>query len=537
MSREIKYGSDAREGLRAGVNKLADAVKVTLGAKGRNVVIQNAYAIPQVTKDGVTVARSISLPDPIENMGAEMVKEVAAKAVEITGDGTTTSVVLAQAIVNEGLDTLKKKRFSILKASYINTMDIKRGIDKAVENVVEYLNSIAEDVSKDNKRIRQIATISANNDEEIGSLIAEAMAKVSNDGVITIEESKGTDTYVDTVEGVQFVNGLLSPYFVTNQEKVTAEFDNPLILLYGKKIAHTKEILPMIELGLSSGRPLLIIADDFEGEVIATLVQNRVTKGFQIAAVKSPSFGEKRKNLMEDLALITGGVVIAEEKGIKASDFTVEMFGQSKKVSISREKTTIVDGAGSKEDIQERIAQLKEQIENSTQEFDDIATKDRIAKLSGGVAVIYVGANTSVEVSEKKDRIEDALAATKAAVEEGVVAGGGVAILSFIEESFVCRNALHGDQRIGFDILMRALRAPLFQIATNAGLKGNDVVDNVISMGYPYGYNAKTDDYEDMIEAGIIDPVKVTRVALESAASIAALILTTEATISNITKK
>ena len=533
MSKKISYGSDAREGLRRGVDKLANAVKVTLGAKGRNVVIQGDYYSPQVTKDGVTVARSVSLKDPIENMGAEMVKEVAAKAVEETGDGTTTATVLAQAIVNEGLKVLNKKRFGIFKPAFINTMDIKRGIDAAVQRAVDHIKFLSEDVSKNLSRIKQIATISANNDEEIGSLIATAMEKVSIDGVITVEESKGTNTYVDTVEGVQFVNGLLSPHFVTNMEKVTAEFDNPLILLYGQKVSSTKEILPMIEAGLSTGRPLLIIADDFEGEVIATLAQNKVQKGFQIAAVKSPSYGEKRKNIMEDLALVTGGLVISEEKGIKAEDFVSAMFGTATSVSISREKTTIVDGAGSKVEIQERIRQLKEQIENSTQEFDDIATKDRIAKLAGGVAVIYVGANSEAEVSEKTDRIEDALAATKAAVEEGIIAGGGVAILDFLANSQSYIYGLNKDQKLGYNILVDSLRAPLRQIADNAGLIGNDVVDMVLDLGYPMGYNAKTDTYEDMLKAGIIDPVKVTRVALEAAASIASLILTTEATISN----
>lgn len=538
MSKEIKYGVDARKSLKAGVDKLANAVKVTLGAKGRNVVIGGKYSVPQVTKDGVTVARGVSLVDPVERMGAEMVKEVAAKAVEETGDGTTTATVLTQAIVEEGFKVLTKKRFGILPTPYINTMDVKRGIDKAVEDVVDYLKTISEDVSQDNNKIKSIATISANNDELIGSLIAEAMRKVSNDGAITVEESKSTDTYVDVVEGVQFVNGLLSPYFVTNPEKVTAEFDNPLIFLYGKKVGNTKEILPIIELALGTGRPLLIIADDFEGEVIATLAQNRVQKGFQIAAVKSPSFGEKRKNLMEDLAVLTGGVVVSDEKGITPAQFTMEMFGQSSKVSVSREKTTIVDGAGDSLDISTRISQLKEQIDNSSQEFDDSILKDRIAKLSGGVAVIYVGANTDVEVSEKKDRIEDALAATRAAVEEGVVAGGGVALLSFINSyQRGCKPNLKGDQGIGYEILCKALRAPLTQIANNAGLKGTKVVDKVLNNAYPFGYDAKTDTYKNMLHAGILDPVKVTRVALESAASIASLILTTEALIFDIPEK
>lgn len=539
MEKTIKYGSDARKGLQEGVNKLANAVKVTLGAKGRNVIIGNSYAIPQVTKDGVTVAREVHLNDPLERMGAEMLKEVAAKAVESAGDGTTTATVLAQAIVNSGMEILTKRRFlGLLKPAYVNTMDVKRGIDKGVESVVEYLKFMSEEVSEDNDRIRQIATISANNDAEIGGLIAKAMLEVSNDGVIRVEESKTTKTYVDVVEGLRFVNGLLSPYFVTNPEKATAEFDNPLILLYGQKVGNTKEILPMIEMGLSTGRPLIIIADDFEGEVVATLAQNRVQKGFQIAAVKSPSFGEKRKNLMEDLAVVVGGTVISEEKGIGKGQFIMEMFGTAEKVSISRDATTVVKGGGSALDVADRILHLKGQIESNTQEFDDAVIKDRIAKLSGGVAVIYVGANTPVEVSEKKDRIEDALEATKAAVEEGIIAGGGAALLSYLsgQDTFTVKG-LNKDQRIGYEILKEALRAPLTQIVANAGFVGRGIVNKVLSLRYPYGYNVNTNEYEDMLKAGIIDPLKVTRVALESAASIASLILTTEASISETPTK
>lgn len=539
MSNRIKYGSDARKGLQSGVNKLANAVKVTLGAKGRNVIIGNLYAPPKVTKDGVTVARAVNLTDPLERMGAEMVKEVAAKAVEVSGDGTTTATVLTQAMVNLGIEALTKRRFyGLLEPAYVNTMDVKKGIDKGVESVVEYLKSIKEDVSQDNDRVRQIATISANNDEEIGSLIADAMKRVSNEGVITVEESKGANTYVESVEGLQFINGLLSPYFVTNPEKVTAEFEDPLILLYGKKVGNTKEILPMIEIALGTGRPLLIIADDFEGEVIATLAQNRVQKGFQIAAVKSPSFGEKRKNLMDDLAIVTGGTVYREELGLRPEQFIKEMFGNSEKVVISREKTTIVGGAGSTEDILERVSQLREQITDTTQEFDDLAIKDRIAKLVGGVAVIYVGGNTSTEVSEKKDRVEDALEATKAAVEEGVIAGGGAALLSYLTADLSpFESSLNKDQKIGYRILLGALKAPLVQIVTNAGLNGDEISENILKMSYPIGYNVKTDKYEDMLKSGIIDPMKVTRVALESAASIASLILTTEATITDLNKK
>lgn len=540
MSKEIYYDVDARKKLKSGVNKLANAVKVTIGAKGRNVIIQGQYAAPHVTKDGVTVARSISLPDAIENMGAEMVKEVAAKVVDIAGDGTTTATILAQSIINEGIKVLDEQRvpwwkFWKSQDRDINPMDLKRGIDKGVETVVEFLGHLADKVSHDSERIKQIATISANNDEEIGNIIATAMAKVSNDGSISVEEAKGNDTYVDVVEGLEFVNGLLSPYFITNPEKATAEFVNPLILLYGERIPNTKTIVPAIEQGLQSGRPLLIIGNDFEGEVVATLVQNRIQKGFQIAAVKSPSFGENRKNSLEDIALVTGGTVITEEKGISMEDFTFDMFGEAGKVVISKERTTIIDGAGDKEAIKVRIEQLKKQIEESKQEFDDNVLRKRIAKLVGGVAVIYVGGNTEVEVKEKRDRIDDSLAATRAAVEEGIVAGGGTALLE-------CLGALRNtrvtneDQRKGLEILFKAIQEPARQIAENSGLDGDEVVKNIIHEGYPIGYNSKGDRYEDMIKAGIIDPKKVTRVALESAASIASLLLTTEATISDIKK-
>lgn len=533
MSKEIQYGSDARKKLKVGVDKLADAVKVTLGAKGRNVIIQGNYAAPHVTKDGVTVSRSIDLEDPVESMGAEMVKEVAGKAVELAGDGTTTATVLAQAIIEEGFKVLDVKKHWFINRHIVNPMDMKRGMDKGCEVIVDYLKSIAEDVSQDIKRIEQIATISANNDSEIGGLIAQAMDKVSIDGVITVEESKGTNTYVEVVEGVQFINGLMSPYFVTNAEKAIAEFENPLIFLYGKKVSNTKEILPVIEIGLATGRPLVIIADDFEGEVIATLSQNRVQKGFQIAAVKSPSFGEKRKDFMEDLALITAGTYFSEEKGMSLDSFDETMFGTSAKVSISKDKTTIIDGAGDRLQIEMRITELKKQIEESKQDFDDKVLKERISKLAGGVAVVYVGGNTEPEMLEKKDRIDDALHATRAAVEEGIVAGGGVALLGFL--SWVNLNRkLNKDQRIGYDILMKAIRKPLYQIAVNSGLNGEDVVNKALMYGYPIGYDAKNDAYVNMLSAGIIDPVKVTRVALESAVSIAGLLLTSEVTISNI---
>lgn len=529
MSKKVDYGVDTRRGLQSGVDQLANAVKVTLGAKGRNVVIQGRMSVPQVTKDGVTVAREISLPDPLENMGAEMVKEVAAKAVEVTGDGTTTATVLAQAIVAEGMKVLDKKRYLFFKPKYINTMDVKKGIDIAVDRVVSHLSLLSEKVADSNEKVRQIATISANNDKEIGDLIARAMLEVSNDGVITVEPSKSTTTHVETVSGTQFINGLMSPVFVTNREKLSAEFSNPLIFFYAKKVASTKEILPVIELGLRTTRPLVIIAYDFEGEVLETFAQNKIQKGFNICPVRAPSFGEKRDNLMGDLALITGGVLITESLGFDLEEFNEEMFGSSEKITITRERTTIVEGSGSKSSVLLHIKNLKSQIENSTQEFDDIEPKERIAKMSGGVAVIYVGANSEVEVSEKKDRIDDALAATKAAIEEGVVAGGGVALAN----SSVLMNTgpLNKDQLLGFNILMSAIKAPLKQIASNAGLDGEKVLKKTIQKGYPYGLNVKSGKYENLVDSGVIDPVKVTRVALEAAASIASLILTTEASI------
>lgn len=536
MSKQIKFKDDARTKLKSGVDQIANAVNVTLGAKGRNVIIAREYGAPHVTKDGVTVAKEVELPDPVENMGAEMIKEAASKTVNEAGDGTTTTTVLAQAMINEGIKAVREYDSWISKLfnrKPVNPMDLKRGIDAGVEAVVKRLEHLAENVSDDRHSLKNIATISANGDEYIGSLIAEAMEKVSVDGVIKVEEAKGTETTIEVVDGAQFVNGLLSPYFITNPEKATAEFENPLILFYGKKVGNTKEILPAIEVGLKSGRPLLIIADDFEGEVIATLAQNRVQKGFQIAAVKSPSYGIKRKHFMEDLALITDGVHINEEKGISMEEFTPDMFGQAAKVTISPERTTIIDGAGHKDKINERIEGLRVQADNAKQEIDEKDIRDRISKLVGGVAVIYVGANTEVEMNEKKDRIDDALSATKAAVEEGVVAGGGVALIDCIKTV----NELpveNRDQELGLEILIEAMKRPAFQIAENSGLNGNKVVNKIIEHGYPIGYNSKEDCYEDMFLAGIIDPKKVTRVALESAASIASMILTTEATISNI---
>lgn len=535
MSREIKFGAKATDKLKSGVDQLANAVKVTLGAKGRNVVIEKGkYAPPHITKDGVTVAREIELPDPVENMGATMVKEVAAKVVDEAGDGTTTATLLAQAIVQEGMKELKPYPWWKFKKNVTNPMDLKRGIDKGVLIVNDWLDQIKQDVTP--ARIKQVATISANNDESIGELIAQAMEKVSTDGVITVDEAKGNETTIDTVEGFQFVNGLLSPYFLTNEEKLIGEFEEPLIFLYGKKIAHTKEILPVIELGLATSRPLVIIAYDFEGEVIATLAQNRIQKGFRLAAIKAPSYGQLRKDYLEDLAIVTGGKVIKEEEKFDLTEFTEDMFGEADKVTSSEERTTIIGGRGDETEIEERIKTLKAQIENSKHEIDDIDTEKRISKLSGGVAVIYVGANTEVEMKERKDRIEDAKEATKAAVEEGIVAGGGVALLDCCK---VLNNfkAVNKDQQKGIQVLSRAIKYPLIQIAENSGRQGTEVMRKVLDEGYPVGYDAKYDEYSDMFDAGIIDPKKVTRVALEAAASIASLILTTGSTINEIRPK
>ena len=539
MPKQIKFEKDARKRIKSGVDQIADAIGVTLGAKGRNVVIEQEYGAPKVTKDGVSVAREIELDDPVENMGAGMIKEAASKTVNEAGDGTTTTAVIAQSILAEGMEAMRSyDNFlsRIFRQKPVNPMDLKRGIDIGVEAAIRRLDFLSYDVGATEDSLKNIASISANGDEYIGGLIAEAMKKVSIDGVIRVEESKDTDTRVDTVDGAQFVNGLLSPYFITNPEKAIAEFENPLILFYGGKVASTKEILPAIEIGLKSGRPLLIVADDFEGEVIATLVQNRMKKGFQIAAVKSPSHGIKRKNYMEDLALITNGTYVSQEKGIDMADFDLSMFGQAAKVVISPERTTIVDGAGSKEAIELRAKRLREQADNTEQELDAHDLRLRISKLVGGVAVIYVGANTEIEMKEKRDRVDDALAATKAAIEEGVVAGGGVALIDCLDtiNNVYVENR---DQELGLEVLMDAITRPTRQIAENAGVNGRKVVEEVIELGYPMGYNAKTDEYEDMIKAGILDPKKVTRVALESAASIASLILTTGAAITNLKQK
>lgn len=538
MSREIHYNKEARKKLKAGADKLADAVKVTLGAKGRNVIIEKEYGIPHVTKDGVTVAKNIALPDPIENMGAEMVREAASKAANEAGDGTTTATILAQSLIRESVDILDNPSFisQVLGNGYVNPMDLKRGIDKGVEAMVERLEEMTEEVSHDNERIRQIATISANGDSEIGDLIADAMAEVTSDGIITIQESKGTNTFVDVVDGLRFVNGLLHPAFVTNPQKITGEYEDVNILFFNGKIGTTAEILPIIEMGLKTRKPLVIIAHDFDGEVILTFAKNRVEKGFKIIPVKAPAYGELRRDMVEDLAIFTGGTLMTEENGIQPDTFTEDMFGQAKKVVIGKEDTTIVGGNAVPEAVEERINNLRSQIDDKTQEFDDNEIKGRIAKLKGGVAVIYVGANTDVEMNEKKDRVEDALAATKSAVEEGIVAGGGIALL---EASKVLRNVRvdNKDQRRGIKILRDAVKAPLRQIAENSGLDADFIAYKAEELGYPMGYDAKANDFGNLLRRGIIDPKKVTRVALESAASIATLILTSEATVSKIRKE
>lgn len=537
MSKQISFNNDARKSLKSGVDQISNAVNVTLGAKGRNVIIAREYGAPHVTKDGVTVAREVNLPDPVENMGAQMVKEAASKAVHEAGDGTTTTTVLAQAMVDQGIKSIREYQGIIpwlFRQRPVNPMDLKRGLDLGVEVAVNKLDELSRAVDTDSESIKNIATISANNDEYIGDLIAQAFDKVTVDGVIRVEEAKGTDTSVDLVDGVQFVNGMLSPYFITNPEKALAEFENPYLLLYGKKVGNTREILPAIQMALEAGRPLVIIADDYEGEVLATLVQNRIQKGFQIAAVKSPSHGIKRKNLLEDLALMTGGTVLNEEKGnINMKKFVKDMFGETGKVVISPERTTIIDVKGSKEGIQQRIEKLKIQADAAEQEIDEKDLRDRIAKLVGGVAVIYVGANTEVEMKEKRDRVDDALSATKAALEEGVVAGGGVALIECIDavQSIPVENR---DQELGLEILVEAMKRPAAQIIENAGLNSKKIVKGIIERGYPFGYDVRGDRYGHMIALGIIDPKKVTRVALESAASIASMILTTEATISDL---
>ena len=518
MAKKIQYNVEARDGLKRGVDALANAVKVTLGPKGRNVVIDKKFGSPAVTKDGVTVAKEIELKDPIENMGAQMVKEVASKTADQAGDGTTTATVLAQAIVTAGMKNV---------AAGANPMDLKRGIDKAVEAIVENLKKQSQKVGDDNNKIQQVASISANNDEVIGKLIADAMAKVGKEGVITVEEAKGTETEVKTVEGMQFDRGYLSPYFVTNAEKMEAEMDAPFILIYDKKISNMKELLPILEQVVQTGKPLLIIAEDIEGEALATLVVNKIRGALKIAAVKAPGFGDRRKAMLEDIAILTGGTVISEERGFKLENADITYLGKAEKISIDKDNTTIINGAGKKEDIQARIGQIKAQIESTTSDYDREKLQERLAKLAGGVAVLYIGAATEVEMKEKKDRVDDALHATRAAVEEGIVAGGGVAYIRALEVLEKLKGA-NEDENTGIAIIRRAIEEPLRQIVANAGGEGSVVVNKVREGKADFGYNARTEKFENLIAAGVIDPTKVTRVALQNAASAAAMILTTE---------
>ncbi len=524
MAKKIDFNLSARDGLKRGVDALANAVKVTLGPKGRNVVIDKKFGAPHITKDGVTVAKEIELVDPVENMGAQMLKEVASKTADVAGDGTTTATVLAQAIVTGGLKNV---------AAGANPMDLKRGIDKAVIAAVGKLNDMTQAVGDDNSKIEQVATISANNDSTIGKLIAEAMKKVGKDGVITVEEAKGTETTVDVVEGMQFDRGYLSPYFVTNTEKMEADFENAFVLIYDKKISSMKDLLPVLEKVVQTGKPLVIIAEDIDGEALATLVVNRIRGALKIAAVKAPGFGDRRKEMLQDLAILTGGSVISEEQGRKLDDATIEDLGRAEKITINKDNTTIVNGAGDSAAIAARVSQIKVQIENTTSDYDREKLQERLAKLSGGVAVLYIGAATEVEMKEKKDRVDDALHATRAAVEEGIVPGGGVSLIRAIAglENLKGENE---DENTGIQIVRRALEEPLRQIVANAGGEGSIVVQKVMEGKDDFGYNARTEKYEYLIAAGVIDPKKVSRVALENAASIASMILTTECVLSEI---
>ncbi len=523
MAKEIKFNIQAREELKKGVDELANAVKVTLGPKGRNVIIEKKFGAPHITKDGVTVAKEIELEDPFQNMGAQLVKEVASKTGDDAGDGTTTATVLAQAIVNVGLKNV---------AAGANPMDLKRGIDKAVAKVVEGIREQAQEVGDDFEKIESVARISANNDSEIGQLIAEAMKKVKKEGVITVEEAKGTDTTVDIVEGMQFDRGYISPYFVTNTEKMECEMDTPYILIYDKKISVLKDMLPVLEATAQTGRPLLIIAEDVDSEALATLVVNRLRGSLKVCAVKAPGFGDRRKEMLEDIAVLTGGVVISEEKGLKLESTTIEMLGRAEKVTVNKENTTIVNGMGSKESIAARVAQIKAQIETTTSDYDCEKLQERLAKLAGGVAVLYIGAASEVEMKEKKDRVDDALSATRAAIAEGIVPGGGVAYIRCIPALDGLKGA-NEDETTGIEIVKRAIEEPLRQITANAGVEGAVVVQRVKDGKGDFGYNARTDSYENFFAAGVIDPAKVTRVALENAASIAGMFLTTECVIAD----
>lgn len=523
MAKEISFDRNAREGLRKGVDALANAVKVTLGPKGRNVVIQKSFGAPQITKDGVTVAKEIELEDAVENMGAQMVKEVASKTADIAGDGTTTATILAQAMVTAGLKNV---------TAGANPMDLKRGIEAATKAVIANLKEQSEVVGDDFEKVKQVGSISANNDEEIGTLIADAMKRVSKDGVITVEEAKGTDTYVDEVLGMQFDRGYLSPYFVTDTENMTTEYENPYILIHDKKISNMQDIVPILEQVVQAGRPLLIIAEDIESQALGVLVVNRLRAQLKVVAVKAPGFGDRRKAMLEDIAVLTGGTVISEEKGYKLENVSMEHLGSAEKIVVDKDNTTVVNGSGDESQIEARINQIKQQIEATTSDYDREKLQERLAKLSGGVAVLYVGAATEVEMKEKKDRVDDALHATRAAVEEGIVAGGGVALVRAIAalENMKGKNE---DETIGIQIVRKSLEAPLRIIADNAGVEGSVIFQRVKEGKGSFGYNARTDVFEDLKKAGVIDPTKVTRIALENAASISGMLLTTECVISD----
>ncbi|MEC8635280.1 MAG: chaperonin GroEL [Flavobacteriales bacterium] len=523
MAKEIQFNTDARNGLKAGVDQLANAVKVTLGPKGRNVVIEKKFGAPAVTKDGVSVAREIELKDALENMGAQMVKEVASKTADVAGDGTTTATVLAQALIGEGLRNV---------AAGANPMDLKRGMDKASKAIIEELKKLSREVGDDNSKIEQVGTISANNDETVGKLIAEAMRVVGNEGVITVEEAKGTETEVKTVEGMQFDRGYLSPYFVTNSEKMEAELESPYILIYDKKISTMKDLLPSLEQTAQSGRPLLIIAEDIDGEALATLVVNKIRGSLKVAAVKAPGFGDRRKAMLQDIAILTGGQVISEETGLKLENVTLADLGTAEKVTIDKDNTTIVNGSGAKDQIDARIGQIKAQIETTTSDYDKEKLQERLAKLAGGVAVLYVGAATEVEMKEKKDRVDDALHATRAAVEEGIVPGGGTAYIRAAAQVGGL-TGINQDETTGVQIVLRAVEEPLRQIVANAGGEGAVVANAVREGEGDFGYNARTEVFENLFEAGVIDPTKVTRVALENAVSISGMVLITECVIAD----
>ena len=524
MAKDIKFDIEARDGLKRGVDALANSVKVTLGPKGRNVIISKSFGGPQVTKDGVTVAKEIELENELENMGAQMVKEVASKTNDLAGDGTTTATVLAQAIVKEGLKNV---------ASGANPMDLKRGIDKAVSCITEELNKQAKQVGNSSEKIQQVASISANNDSTVGNLIATAFEKVGKEGVITVEEAKGTDTYVDVVEGMQFDRGYLSPYFVTNADKMITELENPYILLFDKKISNLQEILPILEPVSQSGRSLLIIAEDVEGQALATLVVNKLRGGLKIAAVKAPGFGDRRKAMLEDIAILSGGTVVSEERGFSLENADLTMLGTAETITIDKDNTTIVNGAGKASEIKARVNQIKAQIETTTSDYDKEKLQERLAKLAGGVAVLYVGAASEVEMKEKKDRVDDALHATRAAVEEGIVAGGGVALVR-TKEKLAKLKAENTDEKTGIQIVEKAIEAPIRTIVENAGGEGSIVISKVLEGKDTVGYDAKNEEYVDMLKAGIIDPKKVTRIALENAASVAGMILTTECAVVDI---